>query len=120
MKKQLQRPQHPKSSPHKRRNRDIKINGSTYLHGAGIWTNRVERGRKCQLCRRRIEAGEQSLRYIRHDLMYGKYDIQSEKAICQTCAVSHLEKMLTELKQPIDNTMFMRMKRNQPQPQTQW
>jgi hypothetical protein len=52
--------------------------------------------------------------------MYGKYDIQSEKAICQTCAVSHLEKMLTELKQPIDNTMFMRMKRNQPQPQTQW
>jgi hypothetical protein len=90
----------------------------TYM--AGIWTNKVERGRKCQSCKRNIAAGEPSLRYIRRDLEYGKYPIQSEKAICPTCAIPELENMIAELKQPIDQTMFVRMKKNQPPQKTTW
>lgn len=121
MKIQLQRPSNnPKPAPKKKRNRNINIDDSTYLSGVGIWTRRVERGRRCQLCRRTIEAGEPSLRYIRDDMVYGKFGILSEKAICPDCAIPRLQKMLDELKLPIDQTMFIRMKRNQPQPQTEW
>lgn len=117
---QRAQPRNPQPRKKKPRNRDIKRNLDTYLPGAGIWTNRVERGRRCQECRRLIDAGEQSLRYIRGDMMYGKYEIQSEKAICPECAIPKLQKMITELQLPIDQAMQMRMKRNQPEPQTQW
>ncbi len=102
----------------KRRNRVIKINNDTYLEG--LWTAKVERGRTCQKCRQPISAGSPSLRYIRKDLKYGKYSVVSEKAICPECAIPMLEKMLDELKQPIDKQMYMRMKKNQPSPQTTW
>lgn len=121
MKIQLQHPNQvsqPPKHPKKRRNRAISINVDTYM--AGVWTKRVERGRRCQMCRHSIVAGQQSLRYIRDDMQYGRYQVKSEKAICPDCALPILEKMIVELKQPTDQTMFIRMRKNQPQPQTKW
>ena len=118
MKIQLKQPNSKPSKPLKRRNRTIAINNNTYM--AGIWTKTVERGRKCQSCRREISAGEPSLRYIRKDMQYGKYDIQSEKAICSTCAIPAVKLILADLEQPIDQNMFIRMKKNQPQPTSKW
>jgi hypothetical protein len=87
---------------------------------AGVWTKRVERGRTCQLCRKPIDAGEQSLRYIRDDLNYGKYEIKSEKAICKSCAIPWAEKLLMELSMPRDDALYLRMKKNQPPIKTTW
>jgi uncharacterized protein YijF (DUF1287 family) len=72
------------------------------------------------MCEREIVAGEPSLRYIRNDLRYGKYDVESEKAICTDCAIPILTTMVVELSQPIDQTMFIRMKKNQPPVTSKW
>jgi hypothetical protein len=85
-----------------------------------VWTNVVERGRKCQMCRHFIEAGEPSFRYIRDDIKYSTFNVSSEKAICKNCALPILERMVADLKKPRDEQLFLRMKRNQPQPKTEW
>jgi hypothetical protein len=112
--------QQTKSPPRKKksRNRHIPINDNTFI--AGVWTNVVERGRKCQACGEPIVAGETSLRYIRNDLKYGSYNIQTEKAICKYCALPTLKRMIEDLEKPIDQTMYLRMKKNQPEAKTVW
>jgi hypothetical protein len=114
---QTQQPNQPPPKPKKYRNRAIKISANEI---AGVWTNVVERGRKCQICRQEIPAGYPSLRYIRDNMKFGDVPIQSEKAICRDCAIPKLEAMIVDLKKERDDTLYLRMKKNQPLPNTRW
>lgn len=97
----------------RRNSKDTKhVNGESVTEFKDQWVMEVSRGRKCQVCRRHIYAGERSLRYMdRAKFTVGPnrtIGIHPERAICVECAKKGLTSLLDELSKPRNEEKYLR------------